>query len=589
MTSLASLKPTNLKEAKDLLEQIAADTAGKYHNIPVSNSKALREFLNEHSDVALTAEYKKGEEVVRTGEIVDERLREREEFNYAKVPLGLILKGSLVVIKGGKAVKTLSEGDFIGLFETSDWLQTQHNRQIGEWTLIADTDTEVMYFNASALTGYDAITADFRTYLTELARADHVPQPLSSLPLLDWVASHTTRSRLADCAVVIHTHLLPNSVPFFRHLSHLVSPGRTFILEKPYSSVRSVFNDLVRSGYDVTQIRMEEGMPYEASARKGTDILWGKVLEAQKKEGFKKLLIVSDGGDLWLSFPWSDFNGVEVAGVEQTQRGITRIEGSTLRTPPVVSVASSGVKKLVESRFIGRSVVMKLKELGALDDAASIGVIGTGSIGMATLDTLKELGYSALTYDSSHRPGEASEGTAASLDVLLNRSDLIIGTTGTDCLAGTAFERVSGKKTLASASSSDIEFGTLLKLAEATTDVFGTRKAVVHSTLEVSILNGGYPVNFDRTKDSTPDEDIVLTRCMLYIAAMQAAQLLAEGNQEPGIYDLDQVSQRHMLERWIQDKRAAGQNPGLSEEDIESIASYSSLKDGRQMPSVWKD
>lgn len=588
MTS-TDLKPADLKATKQLLEHITLDVEGKYHSIPVSNSKALRAFLNENADVALVAEYMRGEEVVRTGEIADKRLRERKEFNYAKVPLGLILKGSLIVVKGGKAVKTLGEGDFIGLFETSDWLQTQHTRQIGEWTLTADEDTEVMYFNASALSNHDPITSDFRTYLIELARADHVPQPLTSLPLLDWVASHTTRSRLSDCAIVIHTHLLPNNAPFFRHLSHLVSPGRTFILEKPYSTVRSVFNDLVRSGYDLTQIRMEEGMPYEFSARKGTDILWRKVLEAQKKEGFKKLLIVSDGGDLWLSFPWQDFEGVQVAGVEQTQRGITRIEGSSLRTPPVVSVASSGIKKLVESRFIGRSVVLKLKELGALDEAKSIGVIGTGSIGMATIETLKELGYSALSYDASHRPGDASEGTIASLDTLLNRSDLIIGTTGVDVLTGIAFERVSGKKVLASASSSDIEFGTLLKLADPTEDAFGTRHAIIHDTLEVSILNGGYPINFDRVKDSTPDEDIVLTRCLLYVAAMQAATFLASGKHKPGIYDLDKVSQKRMLEQWIEDKWARQQDPGITKEEVDDIVSYSSLKNAKTMQTVWRD
>jgi hypothetical protein len=489
-------------------------------------------------------------------------------------------------MKGGKAVKALGEGDFIGLFETSDWLQTKQNRQIGEWTLIADADTEIMYFTESVLSNEDLVTSNFRTYLVELARADHVPQPLSSLPLLDWVASHTTRSRLPDCAIVIHTHLLPNSAPFFRHLSHLVSPGRTFILEKPYSTVRHVFNNLTRSGYDVTQIRMEEGMPYEFAARKGTDILWGKIIEAQKKENFKKILVVSDGGDLWLSLPWQAFDNVQIAGVEQTQRGIARIETSSLRTPPVVSVASSGVKKIVESQFIGRAVVKKLKELGSLETAKSIGVIGTGSIGMATLDNLKKLGYAAISYDASHRPGKTLEGAVASLDTLLNRSDLIIGTTGTDALAGVAFERVSGKKVLASASSSDLEFGVLLKLANPTLDVFGTRHAVVHDTLEVEILNGGYPINFDRIKDSTPDEDIVLTRCMLYIAAMQAAALFGK---ESGIYNLDRTSQQHMLERWIQDKHAAGHDPTIRETDIEGIVSYSSLKNAKYMPSVWRD
>jgi len=63
----------------------------------------------------------------------------------------------------------------------------------------------------------------------------------------------------------------------------------------------------------------------------------------------KKLLIIDDGGDLWLSIPWNELNGVAIAGVEQTQRGITRIKDSRLHIPPIISVASSGIKKIIEA------------------------------------------------------------------------------------------------------------------------------------------------------------------------------------------------------------------------------------------------
>ena len=121
-------------------------------------------------------------------------------------------------------------------------------------------------------------------------------------------------------------------------------------------------------------------------------------------------------------------------------------------------------------------------------------------------------------------------------------------------MQGTALERVRGKKILASASSSDVEFASLLKLAQPSTEPFGTIKIYVHDNLEIDILNGGYPINFDREKDSTPDEDIILTRCLMYIGAMQAAALLQEGNLKSELYKLDKLSQRQTLERWIDEK-----------------------------------
>ncbi|MDB5265002.1 MAG: Adenosylhomocysteinase [Parcubacteria group bacterium] len=579
----------DFESVKDILKNVSADNSG-YHSIPTGNVKALEAFLLKKKGNITRVEYAKGEDVVQKGVVTFKSLKNNTEFSYAQVPLGIVLKGSLVVLKNGRGTKTLSEGDFLGLFETSDWLLTKHTRHIGDWTLVADTDTKVAFFDKSLLSESNPEAEGFRDYLIELARADHVPQPISTLPLLDWIAAHTTRKRLDDCAVVVHTHLLPNSFPFFRHLAHLVGPGRIFILEKPYSTIRSVFNDLVRSGYDVTQVRMEQDMPYEFATQKSTEILWRKVVQLQKKQGFKKILVVDDGGDLWLSIPWQELNGVEIVGVEQTQRGIARIEGGGVRTPPIVSVASSGIKKLVESEFIGISVVKKLKEVGALDAAKQIGILGVGSIGAAVERALVAEGRTVICYDPAYHSSTLKPGNAiSSIDVLLNKSDLIIGTVGDDSVIGTALERVSGDKVFASASSADIEFGSLLKLAEPSLDIFGTRTVQVHKDFRIQILNGGYPINFDRIKDSTPDEDIVLTRCLLYIGAMQAAHLLSEHIQKPGLYDLDKVSQQHLLKRWIEYKRQLGQKHHVKDEDVAKILAYSSLKDAMRTPSVWEE
>jgi hypothetical protein len=253
-------------------------------------------------------------------------------------------------------------------------------------------------------------------------------------------------------------------------------------------------------------------------------------------------------------------------------------------------VASSGVKKIVESEFIGRSVVKKLQEMGQIEKAKQIGILGMGSIGGAVDRALRDLGKTAIFYDPMYAPGtDAPENSRPSIDTLLNESDLLIGTTGADSLKGIPFERAFGDKVLASCSSANVEFSSLLKFASAPADPFDTIDVSLHKDLTLHVLNGGYPVNFDREKDSTPDEDIVITRCLLYIGAMQAAELLAQGITEQSIYNLDKVSQKKLLERWIDNKQSAGQSTHITKSDIDSIVEFKSVEVGKDMPSIWQD
>lgn len=584
--------PIVASEIFDLLNGIRCD---KKTSLPLafSNTEMLKDFFRDDKDTSpdnyLLADYKPGEKIVELGKIADSYLKSSANFSYAEVPLGFIVKGEVIVNKGGKATKRLSEGDFIGLFETSDWLLTGRKREIGEWNLTNDSPTKIIYFGATSFRGDDFNHKKLKDYLVDIARNDYVPQPITTLPLLDWVASHTTKSRLNDYAIIAHTHLLPNNFPFFRQLSYLVSFNRMFVLEKPYSTVKKTFNDLVQSGCEVIPVNMEPGFPYEYAIKKSLDILWAKVIEEQKKTGFKKLLIIDDGGDLWLSIPWNDLEGVSIAGVEQTQRGITRIKNSNHRIPPIISVASSGVKKIVESIFIGRSVVNKLKELRVLSKSKRIGIMGMGSIGQAATQRLNELGYKPLFYDSDYKKDGGTSQYCSSIDVLLDQSDIIIGTTGFDSLKGIPFERVRGRKILASASSADVEFASLLKIVESTTSPFGTRYVKINNNLSFDILNGGYPINFDRQSDATPSEDIVLTRCLMYTGAMQSAKLIKNGVQDGAIYNLDIITQQKLLERWIEDKNKTGHIPDIKENEIDNIVKHSNIEEFKNMESAWED
>lgn len=582
----------DLKNENDNIISILEDfSLGEFaHPIQISNVENFKKLLkDENKNELVYVNYSKGSEIVTKG--ILNKPFDDEELTYAYVPLAFILEGDITVIKGGKGLKKLSKGDFFGLFETCDFLLTSKTREIGDWTLIANTDVKVVFFTKNFLLEETKETDIFRKYLMNLAKEDHVPQPITNLSLLDWVASHTTKERQKDCAIIVHTHLLPNNRPLFRHLASLLDFGQMYVLDKPYSTVKSTYNELVWAGFEVIPTQMDANLPYEFAVHKSLDVLWRMVIDDQKKRNFKKLLIIDDGGDVWRSIPYKELGDINIGVVEQTQRGIARLNNSSLDHPPIVSVASAGIKKIIESRFIGESVVKKMTELGTFKNNKQVGIIGMGSIGIAIDDCLKKVGITALSYDPTYHLTEQNNiSTRNSLDSLINECDLLIGTTGTDALKGLPFDRIiTGNKVLVSASSADLEFFSVLKLANKRSDPFETVHIDIHEKMSVDILNGGYPINFDREKDTTPDEDIVLTRCLMYIGAMQAIELIDENSKEMNIFGLDKISQIKLLEKWIVYKKELGQEPLVTKEEVKEIVNFTSLKDCKEMKTVWKD
>lgn len=531
------------------IAQIATEDTARILNVKLA-TKALS-FSGLNCELV---SYETGEQIVAHGQLIHEPREFHERFNYAMVPLGLVVKGEVTVVHDGKGVRKLGQGDFIGLFETSDFLVNNRKHHIGNWTLIANSATEIVFLDRTILKSMSLASQELCLHIISLARLDKVPKPLSTLPLLDWIAGSLGSERLSDCAIIAHSHILPTSVSLFRHLGHLVNPGNIFVLDKPYSSIRESLNELTQTGIEVIPVVAEQGVPYELSLRKAIDYMWGRVVEVQKRGGFKKLIIIDDGADVLLSIPWSNLTEIQIVGVEQTQRGITRIENFSGKLPPVVSVATSSIKKNIESVFIGRAIVNKLNALRVFKNVNSIGVLGLGSIGLSIVDSLKLSGKIVYTYDSRvHTESNVAPTTHYSVDSLMEDADIVIGATGEDSFRGVMLEKVTGHKILVSASSSDLEFRSLLKLVPYGKDHFQSIVIPVHKGLEVDILNGGFPINFDRKIEWEPAEDIVLTRCLLYMGVIQASDILKEKIQA-GIVILNIEVQEKLILKWKEQK-----------------------------------
>jgi D-isomer specific 2-hydroxyacid dehydrogenase, NAD binding domain len=492
--------------------------------------------------------YKAGTVIVKEGKAIENGV---VNLDYVQVPLGLILQGEVIVHKSDKDTKKLEPGDFVGLFETADYLSVGKNRNIGDWTLTAKTDVEILFFSKDLFDINNLVVDNFKKYIIKTAQTDSVPQPTSSMPLLDWLASNVTTHRLHDHAIIVHTHLLPNNVPLFRHLAHLVGANRIFVIGKPYSTIHSAYLQIALAGIEIITINLKSGAPYSFAAKEGMDILWHRVLESRKQNTFSKLIILDDGGDVWTSIPWEKAGDLQIAGTEQTQRGITRILDTRMRLPSIISTATSGIKKEIESVFIGQSVIRKLNQVVDYN-TQKIGILGMGSIGKAIFYDLLKRNIQCYYYDPLDK--NFGDGKLSSIDELLHKSDVIIGATGQNVLQETPFERVEGHKILVSVSSADLEFGSVLQFQEKLSqDPFADITARVHDNLSFTVLNGGYPINFDRKNDATPDDEIVLTRCLLYIGMMQAEKLLEKGEALSGFYNLDMAAQTNLLKKWFLD------------------------------------
>jgi len=561
------------------------DTVLASDSLTKNNIVASKALLKNTQNSYVTENYLDGELLVNKGVSVSDFSHDKE-LTYAKVPLGIILRGVVVVKLDNGGVKSLQPGDFIGLFETSDWIINNQTRNVGDWSLFASGEVEILFFKEGLLASKTEDASEFRDYVVSLARADSVPKSLSKLPLLDWVANHTTRERLSDCAVIVHTHVLPTSITLFRHLAHLAGIKNVFLVDKSYSTVRESLNEMLRGGIEVLPVFVEKSVPYESSQKKAVDFMWRRFIEAHKKVKFKKLVIVDDGADVLLTIPWQDLEGVEVVGVEQTQRGITRMNGSSIKIPPVVAVASSGIKKIVESPFIGSAVVEKLNSIGVLDGDVIVGVIGAGSIGIAVMNALQKKGKNYIFYDISETISRNNEKLRSSVDTLVQESDIVIGTTGIDSIRGVVLDRVRGKKVFVSASSSDVEFRSILQQTDVPENPFGEIEVKVHDALKITVLNGGYPINFDRQKEWESPGNIVLTRCLLYIGVMQSLQIFGDKNQEDkaGFYALDKVSQTKLLEEWLQNKGVEA--PKLN---VEDVINSTFLEKAKEIDTVWTD
>jgi hypothetical protein len=267
------------------------------------------------------------------------------------------------------------------------------------------------------------------------------------------------------------------------------------------------------------------------------------------------LIVLDDGGFCIKGMPV--FQDLPVVGIEQTMSGLALLDAST--PCPVIDVASSAAKQWIEPPMISEAVLARLQPYRL--PGSTVGVVGFGNIGKAMTQALGRIQSPIFAFDENIGPEEKSGTTVFcdSLGELYSKSATIFGCTGKDTLAGKGWwPQLAGERLLISCSSQDMEFRSiLLSLNDGKHEPVSSQQLTSEVTVplgqgKLRILRGGFPVNYDGSRESVPAADIQMTRGLLLGAILQALSLIESGRTKPVRTMLLPDLQRLVVSEWIQ-------------------------------------
>ena len=405
---------------------------------------------------------------------------------------------------------------------------------------------------------------------------DNAASSFSCEPILSEI---TRQLDLADekpfkkVMVVAVQHILGTTVEMFRALKSL-GLERAIIGGKSYSTHEGSARALETLGYTFIEAPDQIGYGrYESCMQQTTATIWHTALQSLKKEPVDLLIILDDGGDLILSTPGKLFNGISykpkrVIGIEQTRGGSNHrcFNGVPF---PIINVAGSYIKTTIEypwvAEIIANEVIKEIHEKAKANFVKKpiIGVVGNGTMGMAIISKFVAQGYCVLAYDKAHKKiPDKKIIWYTDITSLMSNADIIIGCTGTDITENpnnlNAILNSVKPKYLVSTSSKDIEFNSLLlhiqeitKKLGHTPDPLENIEYLTPFDYKITLLKGGFPLNFNNKKHSVPPEKIWPTRAALLGACLMAVHAHnKEALKTADVLKLDAYIQKLILHKY---------------------------------------
>jgi hypothetical protein len=211
-------------------------------------------------------------------------------------------------------------------------------------------------------------------------------------------------------------------------------------------------------------------------------------------------------------------------------------------------MARSETKLVLESPMIAAAIAHKLQDYVRENylSPQRVLVLGVGSIGFQ-ISNILEKNYILYRYDIEESRSDVGKER---LEAILSTVDIIIGCTGESALLPQHYNLLKRPVVLVSASSSDIEFSAvyLRRQAPRTED---THKNIVVD--DVLLLNCGFPLNFDGSKQIIPIRDIQLTEALV----LGAVCLAQQQKYSPGLVEYKEEVQHKIREYFHKLREAA--------------------------------
>jgi len=381
------------------------------------------------------------------------------------------------------------------------------------------------------------------------------------LPILDrWLETAAQDLPLKGVAGLLIQHQLGNHVPQTRALIELgMAPEDIYWIDIPYTSTPAVRKALQTLGIPAANFLISDFKLLDNYAQ----------FQRLRVQGFlrwlfgkppKHLLVLDDGSYVLEALACLKSRPQAISIVEQTTRGLIKIEESAAlgfcsNEFPIVNVARSRPKTLLEPPFIGAAVCDALKRklgkrwvFGPTDHCL---VLGYGAIGQQVALFLNEA--QGIPRDRIHVNdplGDRMESAAAagfknwSRDTFDIRFKLVIGCSGRDSFKLGDYALLEDGAFLASATSGTVELSRehFIELADSSPDddIWIVRKGLdemnIHGNItvhfidrEAIFINGGFPVNFDGRINCVPAHYIQPTPTMMCAAAVQAHNSSGKG------------------------------------------------------------
>lgn len=406
-------------------------------------------------------------------------------------------------------------------------------------------------------------------------QTQNTPQHFSLIPKLPVITTMTQKAKkmpftnLDKTAVFGVQHMLTTTPNWLKAIVDLgIQPHNMYFTGKAYSSDPTVERKVQDLGINLFQFPPHKRIgAYQQHARRNMRFMWEQALDDIAKKNIETIIIIDEGARAIENMPAFSRLEYKVAGIEQTRGGL--YNGNLHTTVcPIISVASAAAKMQLESILIGINILHHVKTFikHKLKPKTKyvFGIIGNGNIGSALIKFLLSEGHHVCVYDENATTFQKSANRLyrmSSVKTVFAQSDVIIGCTGKDCSRDQNFlEDMTGHKIILSASSEDKEFLSLLNEINKTSsddyDVLSDITYSPHENAALNIVNGGFPINFNRKKETIAAKDIQLTRGLLFGAFLQALTVATKPADDgltinsPRLLQLDPFMQKFVVDHW---------------------------------------